>query len=1534
MSLPPEDADLSTRSAHESAFRVESHGSPVRVVGSPVGQRIPASPAAQPNEIQRVSHADSRCSTTPSRGNSLVRPKRSEEAAAIAAAAQLPWAESQGHTPLSPSRGNSLGSHLLPAEPASATSTTNAYSSPPGDSRFAFANQNYSPLLPRCVAVPNQHYSPAGSPLHRLQELQNCQLTDSPLRLRFPSPLLGNSDGPLFTPNLLTPNTNRRVGSQIEFEQNHQLTYPIQQVGQQRASANHQQNIQLVSELQPLHYQVHEQNHPIVTQIQEETLQVFPETQVTNIQEQTDTHVKKQNNYESDIQELDQKLECVVSGQNLPIVTKAQEQNDQTITEIQEENQIVPEVQEKNLPFASDIKVQDQQTVTEIPEKCIQLASPVVTDIEVQSSQILTEIHEQNHQTITEIQEESPIVFEIQEKNLPFAAKIQEQDEQTVTEIPEDSFQLASPVETDIQVESTEIVTVIQDDDVKLATDNQELDLQTIPGILEKHQQIESEFSQEHNQQTAEIQTESLQFASEIEEQGLQIVTEIQQQNHENVIEVQEESLQFTPDTQNADQPTEFIEIQEENQQFASDNQEQDLQTVTEIQEEYHEFSQENLQFATYIQEQSEQIAPKDQQADQLEEPQDLIVTEIQEQSAQLASEFQEYNQKLASAFQEGDQQVYSEIHDQQPKVEAQNYDNLAGEFPGHQLGVYPENRIEVEPVNEIYEVQREGEVACQTGPTEGRQHQNLVPEDEAPFPPAEARPSPTPVDISDPASPGHGEVLDSGNPSIECIRKTFKLIREISDSLIADPEQPQAQTHRLSIFLLRQKLADVCHKILGEALHGQATEESISLLREIFVCDEQTKPAQQLSGRRSTKPSVNQQDISMGLEILKRLRDLLSGWYTSKDSESDTGETGTGFEARNGKGRGADRQPENNFSPRKRRNQEESPRLIKYRRVDNSFPRYITNETAEDLIPNKSMAERDQPQSSKRLSIFNPPVYTQHRVRNEAPYIPTPFDLSDDEEPSQTYANAGPSARPLTYSDAVRLGQNGFGEYRVNGHSNHTVRRAPAQMEKSILTHEMERMEHEQYINLIHTVAHSSSVGSRFVKPGAPPPLQRIDSQAATWSSVLRGNQSHVTKTPSLSHANRELTEYAKLIDRKAEQENRTPVSPQLLRSTSNSAASHASTISSSGSSSSGSSSCSTCSSSDSDAQTTSVTDASEDKKAKEAKNSVASQPLNAKPTRLSMTDSLHRRFASCVYLKDDFAEQFKARAARRQEESKHLLGLAEQQANQSRDERRAYELKLRENIFQYRIPHKPIFVIGPLDKAVEKKVTKLIPLTKELDDRFYDMTDSEKSVELIFKFNLHITSEDIRTFVDGEWLNDEVINFYMSLLTERSEKRAGELPATYAMNTFFVPRLLQAGHAGVKRWTRKVDLFSKDIIPVPVHCNGVHWCMAIIHLRNKTIRYYDSMGKPNQPVLDALEKYLREESLDKRKQPFDTSGFVIESVQNIPQQLNGSDCGVFSCMFAEYITRDVPITFSQSEMLYFRKKMALEIADGELWQ
>lgn len=199
-----------------------------------------------------------------------------------------------------------------------------------------------------------------------------------------------------------------------------------------------------------------------------------------------------------------------------------------------------------------------------------------------------------------------------------------------------------------------------------------------------------------------------------------------------------------------------------------------------------------------------------------------------------------------------------------------------------------------------------------------------------------------------------------------------------------------------------------------------------------------------------------------------------------------------------------------------------------------------------------------------------------------------------------------------------------------------------------------------------------------------------------------------------------------------------------------------------------------------------------------------------------------------------------------------------------------------------------------------------------------------------LVEQFGLSLTRRDIQTLKGLNWLNDEVINFYMHLIMERSKQKSS-FPKVYAFNTFFYPKLMNGGHSGLKRWTKKVDVFSYDIILVPVHL-GMHWCMAVVDFRRKEVRYYDSMGSPNDRCLKALLYYLEAESSDKKNKKYDTSSWDQINVDDIPQQMNGSDCGVFSCMFAEHLARDARIDFTQENMPYFRRKMVLEIMQSKL--
>lgn len=251
------------------------------------------------------------------------------------------------------------------------------------------------------------------------------------------------------------------------------------------------------------------------------------------------------------------------------------------------------------------------------------------------------------------------------------------------------------------------------------------------------------------------------------------------------------------------------------------------------------------------------------------------------------------------------------------------------------------------------------------------------------------------------------------------------------------------------------------------------------------------------------------------------------------------------------------------------------------------------------------------------------------------------------------------------------------------------------------------------------------------------------------------------------------------------------------------------------------------------------------------------------------------------------------------------------------------------------------------PLEKEIpvtitqetEKKGHKLI----ESEDEFPEITEEmEKEIKNVFRngnqdevlseaFRLTITRKDIQTLNHLNWLNDEIINFYMNMLMERSKEKG--LPSVHAFNTFFFTKLKTAGYQAVKRWTKKVDVFSVDILLVPIHL-GVHWCLAVVDFRKKNITYYDSMGGINNEACRILLQYLKQESIDKKRKEFDTNGWQLFSKksQEIPQQMNGSDCGMFACKYADCITKDRPINFTQQHMPYFRKRMVWEILHRKL--
>uniref|UniRef100_A0A8R1HKN2 ULP_PROTEASE domain-containing protein n=2 Tax=Caenorhabditis japonica TaxID=281687 RepID=A0A8R1HKN2_CAEJA len=205
-----------------------------------------------------------------------------------------------------------------------------------------------------------------------------------------------------------------------------------------------------------------------------------------------------------------------------------------------------------------------------------------------------------------------------------------------------------------------------------------------------------------------------------------------------------------------------------------------------------------------------------------------------------------------------------------------------------------------------------------------------------------------------------------------------------------------------------------------------------------------------------------------------------------------------------------------------------------------------------------------------------------------------------------------------------------------------------------------------------------------------------------------------------------------------------------------------------------------------------------------------------------------------------------------------------------------------------------------------------------------------AQSNEQFVEAFGIQIVRRDLQTLFGLNWLNDNIINFYLQLICERSTSE-NTYPRVYAFNTFFYTNIVDKGYASVKRWTRKVDIFSYSIILVPIHL-GMHWCMSVIDIDEKKINFYDSLYNDNEKVLSELSGYLNSESMDKKKTKFDFTGWNIVQLTEIPRQRNGSDCGVFSCQFGEWASRRKIPEFSQKHMPYYRKRMVHEIVTKRL--
>lgn len=99
-------------------------------------------------------------------------------------------------------------------------------------------------------------------------------------------------------------------------------------------------------------------------------------------------------------------------------------------------------------------------------------------------------------------------------------------------------------------------------------------------------------------------------------------------------------------------------------------------------------------------------------------------------------------------------------------------------------------------------------------------------------------------------------------------------------------------------------------------------------------------------------------------------------------------------------------------------------------------------------------------------------------------------------------------------------------------------------------------------------------------------------------------------------------------------------------------------------------------------------------------------------------------------------------------------------------------------------------------------------------------------------------VDADDIVRLDEGEFLNDNLISFYLRYLQAKLEQERPEiLDKVHIFSSFFYEKLKsRTKYDGVKGWTARIDLFSYDYIVVPVN-EHLHWYLAIICNPGKTL-------------------------------------------------------------------------------------------------
>jgi len=215
-------------------------------------------------------------------------------------------------------------------------------------------------------------------------------------------------------------------------------------------------------------------------------------------------------------------------------------------------------------------------------------------------------------------------------------------------------------------------------------------------------------------------------------------------------------------------------------------------------------------------------------------------------------------------------------------------------------------------------------------------------------------------------------------------------------------------------------------------------------------------------------------------------------------------------------------------------------------------------------------------------------------------------------------------------------------------------------------------------------------------------------------------------------------------------------------------------------------------------------------------------------------------------------------------------------------------------------------------------------------------------------------VAIQDYATLEHDTFLNDIIIDFYTTYLVHNILP-VEDKDTVHIFSTMFYKRLMQSPkknakkvaayetdsslksdekrHCRVAGWTKDVDLFSKDLIIIPI-CEHSHWYLLLVvkpglitspvRSDERTLKgepfiiVLDSMGGTKDSAVRNIRQYLACEWKKKKCSSVGDGGVVVEEYQfsatqiktvrpRKPEQENFSDCGIFLLHYVEKVFHSV---------------------------